>query len=413
MADIYARTVEDLPREADFVVVGAGIIGLAVARQLLLDDPARSVLVLEKEAAIGTHQTGHNSGVVHAGIYYRPGSQKAELTRRSIGALREYTEARNIPYVECGKLIIAVSEDEEAPLRDLYERATANRCPGLELVGPEGIADREPAAVGHIAIWSPTTAITDFPAVASAIADDVTTAGGLIILDAAVVDLRSSAGRVDVVVGPQRTTVSAGAVIVCAGVQSDRLAVLAGDSPDPAVVPFRGEYLALDASKAKLINGLIYPVPDPRYPFLGVHFTSTVEDEVLVGPNAVLAFARDGYGWGDVEADHLRDLARTRGFWRLAARHWPRGAVETWRSLSKRAYARDIGRYVPGIEASDLGQGQAGVRAQAIDTDGTLIDDFLVTSAGRVVTVRNAPSPGATAALALAEDIVGRAMTVI
>ena len=396
----------DLPADADFVIVGGGIIGLAVARQLLLDQPGRSVLLLEKEQAIATHQTGHNSGVVHAGIYYRPGSKKAELTRRSVTALRDYTETHGIPYVECGKLIIAVSEEEEARLRDLYERATANRCPGIELMGPAGIAEREPAAAGHRAIWSPTTAITDFPAVAEQLARDLIAAGGRIVTNAEVLGVASNTGRAAVVIGAERHRIDAGAVVVCAGVQSDRLAVMAGDSPEPAVVPFRGEYLTLTPDRAAQINGLIYPVPDPRYPFLGVHFTRTVDDEVLVGPNAVLAFSRDGYRWRNVDLAHLAGLARQRGFWRLVAKHWQRGAQESWQSVNLRAYARDVSRYVPGTTASDLTRARSGVRAQAVDRDGTLIDDFLITRAGRVVTVRNAPSPGATAALALAEDIV-------
>ena len=398
----------DLPVDADFVIIGGGIIGLAVARQLLLDKPGRSVLVLEKEETIATHQTGHNSGVVHAGIYYRPGSRKAELTRRAVAALRDYATTHGIPYVECGKLIVAISEEEEAKLRDLYERATANRCPGIELIGPAGIAEREPAAAGHLAIWSPTTAITDFPAVAEQLARDLVAAGGRIITDAEVLDLASNTDGVGVVIGRERNRIDAGVVVVCAGVQSDRLAVMAGDSPDPAVVPFRGEYLTLTPDLASQINGLIYPVPDPRYPFLGVHFTRTVHDEVLVGPNAVLALARDGYRWRDIDPAHLAGLARQRGFRRLAARHWQRGARESWRSVNLRAYARDVSRYVPGTTASDLTRARSGVRAQAVDRDGALIDDFLITRVGRVVTVRNAPSPGATAALALAEDIVDR-----
>ena len=266
----------EIPDQADVAVIGAGIIGLAVARQLLMDDPSRSVVVLEKESAIASHQTGRNSGVVHAGIYYRPGSQKAELTRRAIGPLREYAEANDIPYIECGKLIVALSDDEEAKLLDLYERATANRCPGIELVGVDGIAKHEPAATGHRAIWSPTTAITDFVAIAARIADEVAAAGGKVITGAEVIDLTPVHGRVGLIVGPDRHALTAGTAVVCAGVQSDRLAVLAGDSPDPAVVPFRGEYLKLAGDKTDLVRGLIYPVPDPRYPFLGVHFTQRV-----------------------------------------------------------------------------------------------------------------------------------------
>jgi L-2-hydroxyglutarate oxidase LhgO len=395
----------DLPDSADYVIVGGGIIGLAVARQLLLDDPHRSVLVVEKEPSIATHQTGRNSGVVHAGIYYRPGSKKAELTRRAVGMLREYAAINDLPYIECGKLVIAASAKEEAPLRDLFERASANGVPDLELVGPEGIVAHEPSAIGHLAIWSPTTAITDFVVIAEHLAAEVADAGGRVITGAEVVDLAPLTAGVGVIVGPTRRSLTAGAVVVCAGVQSDRLAVMAGDSPEPVVVPFRGEYLRLSDAKADQVRGLIYPVPDPRYPFLGVHFTRTVDGDVLVGPNAVLAFARDGYRWRDVEGRHLRSLASTPGFWRLAASHWSRGAAESWRSFNTRAYVRDVQRYVPSVEANDLSRSMAGVRAQAVDRSGKLIDDFLVTREGRVVTVRNAPSPGATAALALAEDI--------
>lgn len=396
----------DLPSEADHVVVGGGIIGLAVARELLEREPSRSVLVLEKEQQLATHQTGHNSGVVHAGIYYRPDSKKTELTRRAIGSLREYTAEAGIPYIECGKLIVAVSDEEEPRLRDLFERATANRCPGIELVGSDGIAQREPAATGHLAIWSPTTAITDFPAIAERLAADVIEAGGHIAVETPVTGLDQANGSVDVALGGGGRSIRAGSVVVCAGVQSDRLAVLAGDSPEPAVVPFRGEYLALDPRLAAEIRGLIYPVPDPEYPFLGVHFTRMVDDAVLVGPNAVLAFARDGYRWRDFDFAHLGGLAGQPGFWRLAAKHWPRGAVETWRSLNRRAYAKDVARYVPAVTAADLTPARAGVRAQAVYRSGALCDDFVLSRAGRVVSVRNAPSPGATAALALAEDIV-------
>ena len=403
----------DLPDTADFVIIGGGIIGLAVARQLLLDDPNRSVLVLEKESSIATHQTGRNSGVVHAGIYYRPGSQKAQLTRRSVGMLKEYTAAHDIPYEECGKLVIAASPEEEPKLADLFERSIANGCPGVEWLGSDGIESHEPTATGHLAIWSPTTAITDFVAVANQIAGEVESAGGLVVTRAEVVDLAPLNGNVGVLVGPEKRSVTAGSVVVCAGVQSDRLAVMAGDSPEPAVVPFRGEYLRLTEAKADQIRGLIYPVPDPRYPFLGVHFTRMVDGLVLVGPNAVLAFARDGYRWRDIEARHLGKLAGTAGFWRLAAKHWPQGVVESWRSVNKKAYVKDVQRYVPSVEAEDLEKTRSGVRAQAIDRTGKLIDDFLVTRKGRVVTVRNAPSPGATAALALAEDIVAEAKTAI
>lgn len=393
------------PSSADFVVVGGGIIGLAVARQLLLERPRSEVVVLEKEGEIATHQTDRNSGVVHAGIYYPPGSQKATLTKRAIPLLRDFALDKDVPFVECGKLVIATSAGEVDRLDDLVTRATVNGVPGLEVVDAAGIREREPAAAGHAAIWSPTTAITDFGAVARALKDDVTSMGGLVHTRVEVRAIASTSFRAGITIG-DGTTLTAGSAIICAGVQSDRLARTAGGAAEPSIVPFRGEYMRLVGSSKDLVNGLIYPLPDPRFPFLGVHFTPTVNREVLVGPNAVLALSRDGYRWRDIDAAHLGELARLPGFWRLASRHWKRGMVEAWRSLNRRAYLRELRRYVPSIQARDLAPTRAGVRAQAVGGNGDLISDFIITRVDRVVAVRNAPSPGATAALALAEEIV-------
>lgn len=395
------------PGEADCVVVGGGIVGLAVARELLLERPGRTVAVLEREAAIATHQTGRNSGVVHAGIYYPPGSQKAALTKRAIPLLREFARDKNVPYEECGKLVIATCADESDRLARLLANARANGVPGLELVDTAGIKEREPAAVGHEAIWSPTTAITDFVALAEAIRDDVVSMGGSVHTSVDVCGLSQASSRVDITAG-DGSTVRTGAAIICAGLQSDSLARAAGGDPEPTIVPFRGEYRRLIGSASDLVNGLIYPLPDPRYPFLGVHFTRTVSGEVLIGPNAVLALSREGYRWRDVDARFVGELARRPGMWRLAARHWQRGTVEVWRSLNQRVYVNELRKYVPSVQPSDLMRARAGVRAQAVDRNGNLLTDFVVTRADRVVAVRNAPSPGATAALALAEEIVAQ-----
>ena len=393
------------PSSSDCVVIGGGIIGLAVARQLLLDRPREAVVVVEKEEAIATHQTGRNSGVVHAGIYYPQGSQKAALTKRAIPMLRSYARDKHVPFEKRGKLVIATSPDESARLAALLRNATANGVPGLELIDAAGIRKREPAAAGHAAIWFPTTAITDFTALARAMSDDVASMGGAVHTGVEVLGIRSRRSRVEITTR-DGGTLSAGVAIICAGLHSDRLARSAGDAVDPTIVPFRGEYMELVGASKELVNGLIYPLPDPRYPFLGVHFTPTLHQEVLVGPNAVLALAREGYRWRDIDAGDMGELIRLPGMWRLAARNWQRGPVEVWRSLNRRSYVRELQRYLPSIRSVDLAPARAGVRAQAIDRTGDLLSDFVVTRTDRVVAVRNAPSPGATAALALAEEIV-------
>jgi L-2-hydroxyglutarate oxidase LhgO len=393
------------PASVDCAVIGGGIIGLAAAREFLLERPGRTVMVLEKELEIAQHQTGRNSGVVHAGIYYPPGSQKATLTKRAIPLLRDFAREKNVPYEECGKLVIATKSDEPARLAKLLENATANGVPGVELLDGAGIAVREPAAVGHAAIWSPTTAITDFGALAGVMRDDVIAMGGSVRLGVDVCGISATSSRVEITTR-DGITLTAGAAIICAGLQSDRLASTAGGDVEPTIVAFRGEYMHLVGASKEFVNGLIYPLPDPRYPFLGVHFTPTVHDEVLVGPNAVLALSREGYRWRDVDARYVGELLRSPGVRRVAARNWRRGAMEIRRSLSRGAYVRELQRYVPSIRPDDLVPARAGVRAQAVSRSGNLVSDFVITRTNRVVAVRNAPSPGATAALALAEEIV-------
>lgn len=387
-------------------VIGAGIVGLALARRLTLHRPGTRVTVLEKEDRVAAHQSGHNSGVVHAGLYYRPGSLKATLCRRGVGLLRDYCAEHGLPYQEVGKVLVAADADDESRLDDIERRARENGVPGVTRLGPEGLRAIEPHAAGVAALHSPTTAITDFVAVAEQFADDVRRSGGRVLLNTPVLDLRQEHEAVRVLTGDprgERLIHRFDRLVVCGGLHSDRLARMAGAAEDPRVVPFRGQYHELVPERRHLVNGLLYPVPDPRYPFLGVHLTRHVHGEVMAGPNAVLATALEGYRARDVRT---RELARTLswpGFWRLARRHWTVGARETLVSASRAAFAAQARRLLPELAAADLRPAPSGVRAQALARDGSLLDDFHVDTHGRVVCVRNAPSPAATSSLAIAE----------
>ncbi|NEA23318.1 L-2-hydroxyglutarate oxidase [Actinomadura bangladeshensis] len=387
-------------------VVGAGILGLAIARRLARTRPGIEVTVLDKEDRVAAHQTGHNSGVAHAGLYYAPGSLKATLCRRGIGLLKEYCADRGLPYEECGKVVVARDASELAALDEIERRATANGVPGLRRLGGDGLREIEPHAAGVAALHSPTTAIVDFPAVARAFADDVAEGGGRVRLGFEVVRIGRSGDRVTVASPDEELVFDR--LVVCAGLQSDRVARLAGDSPAPAIIPFRGEYYRLVPSRTDLVRGLIYPVPDPRYPFLGVHFTRRVDGGVDVGPNAVLALAREGYRRRDVRPADLWETVRWPGFRHLARRHWRTGAKELYGSAVKRAFVAEARGFVPVLAAADVVAAPAGVRAQAVDPDGSLVDDFRIGRVGPVVTVRNAPSPAATSSLAIAEHVVER-----
>jgi L-2-hydroxyglutarate oxidase LhgO len=386
------------------VVVGAGIVGLAVARQLTLARPGARVTVVDKEDRVGAHQTGHNSGVVHAGLYYQPGSLKARLCRRGRSMLEEYCRDRDLPYVVCGKVVVARSAAETGPLADIEQRAIANGVPGLRRLDADGLRTVEPHARGVAALHSPATAIADFPAVARAFANDVRTAGGEVTLGFEVSAI--TVGPAGVVRAADGREIGFDLLVVCAGLQADRIARLAGDGPEPAIVPFRGEYYRLRPSRSDLVRGLIYPVPDPRYPFLGIHLTRTVGGAVEIGPNAVLALAREGYSRRTVNASDLGETLRWPGFRRLARRHWRTGVRELYGSLSRRAFVAAARSYVPELSVHDVIPGGAGVRAQAVDADGTIVDDFRLHRIGPVITVRNAPSPGATSSMAIAEHIV-------
>lgn len=392
-------------RRYDLVVIGAGILGLASARELLKRHPSLRLAVLDKEPAVGQHQTGHNSGVIHSGIYYVPGSLKARLCVAGSRELYAYCAAKGIPTHRCGKVVVAATPGEVAGLEKLHQRGTANGVAGLEIIGPERLREIEPHCVGVRALWSPNTGIVNYSRVTAAYADDVRAAGADVLGGWAVSGI---ADRPDgVTVQTTAGDVYAGHVVACAGLYADRLARLTGAPADPRIVPFRGDYWILRPDRRDLARNLIYPVPDPSFPFLGVHFTRRIEDgAVWLGPNAVLAFAREGYRRLDLNAGELAEALTYSGFQKLAGRFWRMGLAEMARDFSKAGFLRSLQRYVPEMTMADLLPGPSGVRAQALGADGQLVDDFVFNTEGRrVVHVRNAPSPGATSSLAIARLI--------
>jgi len=385
------------------VVIGAGIVGVAVARQLLIDGPGEQVIVLDKEKRVAAHQTGHNSGVVHAGIYYPPGSLKAQLCRRGRDLLGEFCAANGIRVDPVGKLVVALNEAERDRLAEIERRALANGVSDVVMLDGPGLRRIEPEVAGVAAVHSPSTAIVDFVAVAGALAADITTRGGTVRLGSEVLDVRQGHG--DVVVTTTAGEITANRVVVCGGLQSARLATLIGGDPDPQIVPFRGEYFRLTPDAADRVRGLVYPVPDPRYPFLGIHLTRRIDGGVDVGPNAVLALALEGYRRSTVSLADVRDILAWNGFRVMARQNWRMGAREMLGSLSKRYFAAQARAYLPGLRAAQLVPAPSGVRAQAIRRNGDLVDDFWITHDDRITMVRNAPSPAATSSLAIAEYI--------
>lgn len=392
-----------------FAVVGGGILGAAVAARIQDVVPGASVAIWEKEDELAGHQTGRNSGVVHAGLYYEPGSLKARLCRRGVGMLREFCQEHDIAYDERGKVLVALDERERSRLGAIEERARANGVPGVRRLDAAGLHELEPHVRGVAGLHSPSTAIVDFPGVTRALAGRVVERGGELRCGLEATGVAETAEGV-VLTGarrdgtPYRQTFDR--VVLCGGVHSDRLAERAGDGPDPRIVPFRGEYLLLRPDRRDLVNGLVYPVPDPRYPFLGVHLTPRVDGEVMVGPNAVLALAREGYRWRDVSPRDLAEVVAWPGFRRFARIHWRTGVAEMAGSLSRRRFVAAARRYVPELRTSDVVPGPSGIRAQALDRRGNLVDDFRLTVRGPVVALRNAPSPAATSSLAIAEHLV-------
>jgi (S)-2-hydroxyglutarate dehydrogenase len=397
-----------MPERADVVVVGAGIIGLAAAYRLLQLRPGLRLVVLEKEPAVAVHQTGHNSGVIHAGIYYPPGSLKARLCREGKAELEAFADAHGIPYQPLGKVIVAVDEYELGRLDALEQRARANGVEGVECVGSERLRELEPHVTGIRGLYSPRTGVIDFAAVARAYADEVVALGGELRLRTPLVGIDRADGGLRL--QTPNGELAASALVACAGLQCDRVAALEGKPPARRIVPFRGGYWELAPSAADLVRGMIYPVPDPALPFLGVHFTRRIDGSVWTGPNAILALGRERYSRLGVTPRDVADMARFRGFWRMMRANVALGAGEVWRELAKRAYLTEARRYVPELRSEDLRRGPSGVRAQLVGPGGELVDDFAVHETERAIHVLNAPSPAATASLAIGRMVAERAL---
>jgi len=384
-------------------VVGGGILGLAVARELTVRNPSWSVVVLEKESEVARHQTGHNSGVIHAGIYYTPGSVKAELCRRGAVSLKRFCDANEIEYHNLGKLVVALDAEQAVRLDDIHSRALANGVTDVVMMDAAQLREVEPHVIGVAALHSPSTAVVDFVKVAKAYQRDFCARGGEVKLSTQVTSIVES--DTQVVIATSTGDHCFDHVVMCTGLHASKSARLLGDEADPRIIPFRGEYYRLKPETAKLINGLVYPVPDPRYPFLGIHLTRRIDGTVDIGPNAVLALALEGYRRRDISLRDVSDIVRWPGFRRMARQHWRAGAKEVLGSFSRRYYLSHAKRYMPSLSLADLVPMAAGVRAQAVGRDGTLVDDFRITSRERTTLVRNAPSPAATSSIAIAEHI--------
>ena len=387
----------------DIAVIGGGIVGLATGRELLMRHPTLKLVVLEKEEMLAAHQTGHNSGVIHSGIYYKPGSLKARLCSHGRKLLWAYCEEKGIPYKGVGKLIVATEEHELPLLEELYNRGIQNGIEGLELVDRKGIEDREPHARGIKAIFSPVTGIVDYGLVARSYGDDIREMGGDIFTKREVkaIERRGNAALLKTESGEYE----AKHVISCGGLQSDRLAKMTGGKSDPKIVPFRGDYLILKPEKRYLVNGNIYPVPDPNFPFLGAHFTPRMNGDIWLGPNAVLAFAREGYTFTTVNPGDLLETLTYSGFIKLASKYFSTGVGEIYRDLQRGAYVKALQRYIPELQVEDTLAGPSGVRAQAMMPDGTQVDDFVFEGDRETMHVRNAPSPAATSSIAIGKFI--------
>ena len=391
------------------IIIGGGAVGLGVALEITRRFPRRRLLLLEKEDRVARHQSGHNSGVIHSGVYYKPGSMKARLCVAGAAAMVDFCREHGVPHNVCGKVIVATRADEVPRLEDLRPRGEANGLTGLRLIGPEELREIEPHAAGLRALIVPSTGVTDYALVCEKYAELISANGGTILTSAAATGIRRLSN--EIVVETRRGPFSTTALINCAGLHSDRIARMAGDEPGVLIVPFRGEYYDLIPERAGLVRALIYPVPDPRFPFLGVHFTRRITGKVDAGPNAILALAREGYRHTDISLRDLGESLTFPGFWRMSSQHWRKGIDEWRRSVSKGAFVHALQRLLPEIGEKDLVPGGSGVRAQALKPDGALVDDFQFVPSGRVLHVLNVPSPAATASLMIGKTIVDTAAT--
>ncbi len=391
----------------EVIIVGGGIVGLSVALEITQRFPRLRTLVLEKEDRVARHQSGHNSGVIHSGVYYKPGSLKAKLCVAGAAAMIEFCREHGVPHSICGKVIVATSQEELQSLEELRRRGEANGVAGVRIIGSVELRDLEPNASGLQALVVPSTGVTDYIAVCNKYAELIAERGGSILTSAEVLSIKRGAS--EIVVETRRGAFSTTHLINCAGLFRDRISRMAGDEPEVTIAPFRGEYYDLIPERSSLVRALIYPVPDPRFPFLGVHFTRRISGRVDAGPNAVLAFRREGYRRTDFKLEDLASSLAFPGFWRMAAKHWRSGLDEVHRSFSKPAFVRALQRLVPAVRDEDLIPGGSGVRAQALKRDGTLVDDFQFVQSGKVLHVLNVPSPAATVSLLIGRAVVDMA----
>jgi len=391
--------------EYDIAIIGAGILGLAIAMRLTEKFPSKKIIVIEKESDVAVHQTGHNSGVIHAGIYYSPGSHKANFCSEGSKLLREFADKHDIKYEMCGKVIVASNKDQVPILNDFYKRGTDNGALGLELIDRNRLNELEPHVSGVKAIWSPNTGIIDFKEVTNKYCLVMKENGGDIVFD-------SSVEKIDKLDGKHYIQTTSGEIVCkrlinCAGLYSDKIALMDGENIGVKIVPFRGEYWSLKPESQYLVNGLIYPLPDPRMVFLGVHFTKRINGTVEAGPNAVLGFSREAYGKLDFNVKEALDVFTFSGFWKMAFKYWKIGLYEQYRSLSKKSFVRSLQELIPEISENDLGHQGSGVRAQAIDMKGNLLQDFKIAQSKDAVHILNAPSPGASSSLAISNYVIG------
>ena len=390
-----------------YAVIGGGINGLAVARQLLLDDPDVRVTVFEKEEAVAQHQSSHNSGVVHAGLYYEPGGLKATLCRRGVELVKRYCEQNALPYDECGKVVVALGEEELPRLDAIYRKALANGVPDVEMIDAARLREIEPNCVGLRALYSPRTAIVSYGQIAQRMAQEIEERGGTIRLNAPVrrVIERGDQVHIELQSGEMHPEAFDSA-IACSGLQSDRLAQQSGDAATPRIVPFFGQYYVIDEAYKSHVKGLIYPVPDPRFPFLGVHFTKRIDGQMTIGPNAFISLGRENYHGDRFSLRDIADYLSYPGFWKFASRNVPATLRELKTVVSERIFVREAARYVPALAEVGVTPAVRGIRAQAMESNGRLVDDFVIRQSSRVTHIRNAPSPGATSSLAIGEHIV-------